>query len=459
MVRPTRIAAFRRRGSRTLRWKSLLALLLGTGSAAAAQAPETAAPDSVRGVVVDSLERVGSTAELPPTVDAVAPEGLRVFLDCKAPCDFSYIIRNTPFVSYVRDQKAAEVYVLITQQWTGSGGRSFRLEYQGREKFNGQQQQLSFISPQSSTADEQRRGLTQVLKLGLISYAAQTPLAARLDVAYTEADGAAPPRRAADPWNNWVFRVGAGGALNREATRSATRMNGSFSADRVTSEWKLRTAVHLDYDERDFRRQGQVISSSSHRVDTNASMIRSLGPRWSFGLFGQAYSASFTNVGLGLRMSPALEYNIFPWDISDRKEFTISYTLGVRSFQYMEETIYGKMAETLPFESLRSSLRFTQPWGSMWANLEGSHYIQDLEKYRLQLNTNLSVRLFKGLSLEVGGRAESIHDQLYLPRGDASLEEILLQQRRLATTYEIATHVGLRYTFGSIYNSVVNPRF
>jgi len=43
--------------------------------------------------------------------------------------------------------------------------------------------------------------------------------------------------------------------------------------------------------------------------------------------------------------------------------------------------------------------------------------------------------------------------------GSATEEEILLEQRQLATQYDYFLSLGLRYTFGSIYSNVVNPRF
>jgi len=46
-----------------------------------------------------------------------------------------------------------------------------------------------------------------------------------------------------------------------------------------------------------------------------------------------------------------------------------------------------------------------------------------------------------------------------LPRGGASLEEVLLQRRELQTQYSYWGNVGVSYSFGSIYNNVVNSRF
>ena len=38
-------------------------------------------------------------------------------------------------------------------------------------------------------------------------------------------------------------------------------------------------------------------------------------------------------------------------------------------------------------------------------------------------------------------------------------EEVLLRLRRLRSGYEYNLQIGLTYTFGSIFNTIVNPRF
>jgi len=65
----------------------------------------------------------------------------------------------------------------------------------------------------------------------------------------------------------------------------------------------------------------------------------------------------------------------------------------------------------------------------------------------------------KGLSVQMRGSAALIHDQLYLPKGDLSTEDILLELSELQTEYSIDGGIGFVYTFGSIYNNIVNPRF
>ena len=92
-------------------------------------------------------------------------------------------------------------------------------------------------------------------------------------------------------------------------------------------------------------------------------------------------------------------------------------------------------------------------------NFEAQHYFYDFMKNKLALGADISVRLTRNLSIFFEAESQLVHDQLYLPKGDASLEDILLRRRKLATTYEIRGDLGFRFTFGSIYNNVVNERF
>ena len=55
--------------------------------------------------------------------------------------------------------------------------------------------------------------------------------------------------------------------------------------------------------------------------------------------------------------------------------------------------------------------------------------------------------------------ASRIRDQLSLPARGATDEEVLLRLRRLESSYEYSVSLSLTYTFGSIFSSIVNPRF
>jgi hypothetical protein len=48
---------------------------------------------------------------------------------------------------------------------------------------------------------------------------------------------------------------------------------------------------------------------------------------------------------------------------------------------------------------------------------------------------------------------------VYLPKGERDQADVLLRRRALLTGYEYDAFFGFRYTCGSIFNNVVNPRF
>jgi hypothetical protein len=104
-------------------------------------------------------------------------------------------------------------------------------------------------------------------------------------------------------------------------------------------------------------------------------------------------------------------------------------------------------------------MSYIQKWGSVSTTLTYSNYFFDWSYNNLNLYTITRLRLFKGVQFNISGSVSLIHDQISLPLGNASLEDVLLRRKEQRTTYSYYTSVGLTYTFGSIYNNVVNPRF
>ena len=50
-------------------------------------------------------------------------------------------------------------------------------------------------------------------------------------------------------------------------------------------------------------------------------------------------------------------------------------------------------------------------------------------------------------------------DRIFLPRGEASTEEILVRQRQLATGYQYFVNFGFCIPSDRFSNDIVNPRF
>lgn len=391
-----------------------------------------------------------------------APPGdaLRVFLDCHS-CDFDFLRREIPFVNYVRDRTEAEVHILVTTQGTGGGGTEYVFHFIGLQRFAGVDDELKYVAAQTDTSDERRRGYVRILKLGLVRYVTSTGFADRLQLVYRPAEGArAAAAPADDPWDFWVLRVRGSGSIGGEESSNSRNLSTSASANRTTEAWKIGISGNLNYRRNEFTlSDGEKVTDESHDHNASTAVVMSLGDHWAAAARGRIASTTFLNQDRALRAGAGVEYSVFPYAESSRRELTVQFSAGVNHFKYHETTIYGKDEETAWDGVLVSSFGGRQPWGEGGVSLEAATYFHDPKRHRLVLNGDIDVRLFKGFSINMEGSVSRIHDQLYLPAGDASDEEILLRRRQLATSYRYRFSVGVTYTFGSIFNNVVNTRF
>jgi hypothetical protein len=384
---------------------------------------------------------------------------LRVFFDCDA-CDDNYLRTEITFVDHMRDRADADVHVLVTTQQTGGGGVEYTIKYIGLGRFAGIEQTLKHFAAQTQTDDERRAGLATILRLGLVRYAAETPLASRIKIGFDAPKTAGPSTAARDPWNYWTFRLGASGELDGEESGSERSFSGSISANRTTNAWKLAFDVAGEFSREKFvLDEGETFTSDAKEIEFDALVTKSLTGHWSAGLVGAMQTSIFSNYDLRTRLGGGLEYDVFPYAESTKRILALMYTVGVETADYRELTVFGELSETLMDHRFESTLNLTQPWGSASASFELVQYLSKPDKYRISTFGDLEVRLFKGFALELFAEASRRRDQLSLRRGDATNEEILVRQRELATGYEYEFGFGISYTFGSIFNNIVNPRF
>jgi hypothetical protein len=391
---------------------------------------------------------------------SIQAQSINVFLDCQAPgCDTEHFRNEIEFVNWVRDRTVADVHVLITSLGSGSGGTAYQLAYIGLRGFAGDSLTLPLATQQTLTSPEQRELLTRRLAHGLLHYASRTAIADRLTIELTplrERDAA--PTRGPDPWNLWVFTVGLDLSTDGESRELSREVDLSLNARRISEDWKLRFNANGTYEENRFELSTRTATNITRNYSGSILVARALASLWSAGVSLEVGSSTFRNQDLYGRVATVLEYSFFPYDQFSRRQLALQYSVGARHFRYNELTIYDRLEEERLDHRLLLSMEFQQPWGEAGINLSGSHYLHDMARSNLTVDGNIDVRLFRGLSLEVSGNYSRVHDQLYIPKGDATDEEVLLRRRALATNYRYGTSVGLNYTFGSIYNNIVNPR-
>jgi hypothetical protein len=386
------------------------------------------------------------------------PQLPNFFLDCQQ-CDFNFIREELPFVSFVREPQSADIHILVTTSNTASGGHMYFLNFIGLKGFENTNYEYEVVTSQANTDDETRNALLKMLKVGILGYYSRTSFIDNLKIDIEESANRKAESMVIDRWNKWFFRISSGAEFQKEKSQNEYSIETSASASRITDKWKTQFFAGYELNRENFYDEGDLITNEQDSREFSAQIVKSITEKWSTAAIAGYESRTFLNIKNNYKTGVGIQYNVFPWKECNRRVLSIAYLLGIDGYQYNEMTIYEKMSEYLPAELAIVELEFIQPWGEVNVVMQGQHYFRDFSKNRLTIESDFEIRLSKNFSVFSSIEAQLIHDQLYLPKGDASLEDILLRRRKLATTYEIAGHLGLRFTFGSIFNNVVNERF
>jgi hypothetical protein len=384
--------------------------------------------------------------------DTLRKDALKVFM-----VSSDYIRKEIPYINYVRDIKDAGVYIISTSQNTGSGGKEYSYFFVGQGKYLGMRDTLSFVTAPDETDEGRRQKEVNLLKMGLMRFVAKTPLAKYMKISFSEP---LTETVSTDKWNSWVFRSGITGYLQGQKTYKSYYLSGNINAARITEDWKINLKSTLSRTEDKFIIDDTTtITGRNSSGSFNALIVKSINDHWSLGGTARLGTSSYGNEKFTYSVMPGIEYDIFPYSESTRRQLRLLYTAGFTYANYMDSTIYDKIKENLWSHSISASYEVVQKWGSIDIGVEYCNYFHDWLKNNLSVFAYVNLRIAKGLSFTLVGSAAMVHDQLGLVKEDIPVDQILLQRKELATKFEYFTSFGFTYTFGSIYNNVVNPRF
>lgn len=415
----------------------------------------------LRLALVLALPAAMSAQEDSARAELAAEPRVRVFLDCHASgCDRNFFVTEMPFALWTQDRLDADVHLLITSLTTGAGGIEYTIAFLGRGMFAERQDTLRATVPPNSTDDIRRRTLTGVVQLGLVPYAMRVSGAAPFSLRYTRPEGLGSPESLIrDPWNFWVYRARVNGSGSAESLNSSYQVSGSVNASRVTEALKLSFNASQEYRANTFTfSNGTDATYILRSADLSARLVHSISDHWSIGSRLTGGLSEFRNQDAYAGADLSAEYNVFPWRDATTRQLIAAVALGGRYFDYREITIFERLTETRPVARAILSGESRQQWGTLDGAIRYTHFLHDAQTYNLSFNGRAQVRLTRGLSLELRGDAAKVNDQLYLRRGGATDDEVLTRQRALATAFRIGGAIGLSFTFGSIYNTIVNPR-
>lgn len=371
--------------------------------------------------------------------------------------DFDYMRRNMKFVDFVNDPAVSDVHIIISARRSGSGGEVYSLMYNNKTFENLSDFIITCTTASSDTHEEIRSIITNTISQGLMPFVSQTEASEKVVIRYNGKEEATETQEI-DPWNHWTFRGDFNGDIKLEESRKDFNYFLNLRADKVTEEWRFRNSARTSVRTRQYLNDGEEYLSENVSNQLSSSVVKSINSRWSAGAFASYYNNNYSNIVYSVSFKPAIEYNIFPWDVSDRKVFTMAYYIGPEWKNYYEETIYGKLQDNLWEQSFKLDLQLVKTWGEIEAGLDATNYLNDFSKNRITFDSEISIRIIRGFSVNFDFRAENIHDQIYLPKSEATLEDILLNRVQLPSSFELYTGIGVRIQFGSIYNNVVNNR-
>jgi hypothetical protein len=242
-----------------------------------------------------------------------------------------------------------------------------------------------------------------------------------------------------------------------------------LSAARVTEKLKLRFSTNYSrtrdkyiFNEYDDNTGDLLFSdttkSSNKQSNVNALASFSINKHWSVGAFGDYRTSTFSNIKRSFMLRPAVEYSIFPYKTFTTKYMGFLYKVGALHNSYEDTTWRNKTKEWLTGQEFSFDFSFNQKWGTLSGSLYWSNYFFNWKWYSYGLYASGDFRIAKGLSFNFYGGFSITHDQVELPKGNATPTQVLIRQRALRNTFDYYTGMGINYRFGSIYNNVVNPR-
>lgn len=382
-----------------------------------------------------------------------------VYLDCNS-CDVTYIRTNVTFVNYVRDQEDASIYLDITDQRTGGGGREYTLIFSEIDNPDGRVDTLRYNSPSSDTNDERRIALNRHIKIGLVPYVSGTTALQSLDIFYEAPEITDDEEEIDDPWDNWIFDVNLRSNMNGEASEFNFGLYSGFEAERTTHIWKIRARVRGEIRRRNVELTDRTLNVNRDWGDYWGMAGYSISDHATIALFSRARFSKTSNIALESYIAPAIEYNFFPYDEFQQRRFVVQYEIAPSYRRYFNTTIFLKDSELIMHQEISTRLRYDQRWGRIDVRMSGMHYFHDTSINNFEINPSFNIRIIRGLSVSLSGRYRIINDQLSLEAQiDPSDPDNIIRGTQRPTSYDYSISFGLSYTFGSIYNNIVNPRF
>lgn len=395
-----------------------------------------------------------------PTCTSVrAQTAPRVHLECPDGCDAAYLRQSLSYFDWVRDRHDADLALSVVNQGASNGGSKYTITLRRPQ----QPEAASIVRAVPTRPDEQpvahREKLRDAMLHCLLEALRGTPhesvfklsLPGRSEQVLGEVD---------DGWDHWVFSPALLAQVEGESSYYYMDLAAKLDIGRVTDESKLLLQTSFARLSSRYDLEDDVVwSGHTDRLMQSALYAWSLGEHWALGGMAVAARSEYDNRELLLRGGPVAEWNLFPYAENATRQLRIAYQAGVGYAQYFELTVYDKMSEVRPYHALALIVDVNQAWGSMQLIVQGRSLIDEPRRWRLAAGIGLSLSLVFGFALELDVRGALIQDQIGLRARELTDRELLLELLEFPTTVSYEGTFGFSYTFGSVHDTIVNPRF
>jgi hypothetical protein len=407
--------------------------------------------------------------------------GPRLFLNCTAECFEPFLRQELSHFDLVRDRHQASFEVLISAQPAGSGGVAYRVTAFRRDhgarpssvrgaptQSSPRGSEVPAVAPSASRQVTRRPGqaeadfraalLDGVLRL-LYATMIGTPHESRFQLRLPRRSGQE-LERLPDPWDYWVLMPELEGEGEAGSGYHFAELGGNVTIRRITDRHKLRLKLSYWRALSSFEfEDGSSISGDVYGIASNGVYARSLGERSAIGLTGNVRSSEFENLELHAHYGPVFEVNLFPYTENASRQLRLSYQIGVWYNDYIERSAERELSELRYYHAATAVADVNQAWGSVQVAAQLNSFLRQPSQFRLALGGQLALLLFEGFSLQFEGTSAWVRDQINARERPLEDSEVLLFIAEQPTRFTLEATFGFSYTFGSVHNTIVNPRF
>lgn len=381
---------------------------------------------------------------------------IKVFFDCKKPCDMDFIKENITFVDIVREYYYADLYVSIDYEYLSSGGRSYIISFEPHEDSKLSKKEISFTTNVNDSLQLIREKLIHKIKLGLIYYLFDKPIIENIDIKYERKEKEV---KKEDKWNGWIFKLSLYTNMNGNQNYKNLSISNIITASKTTKKDELYFSYYHYSQKNKYKISNGYYSSETKNSVFSSNYIYSFSKHLGGGIFLGCGSSTYGNYDFNLRFCPAVEYSFFPYDESLKTKLRLRNYLCGYYYDYSEETIYNKMREFLVKHTVSLIFEVKRKWGDIDSSLYYEYYANKPSKHEFGINSFLSIKVGKGFSFNINGNYSIGDISVNIVKRGLSLEEILLRAKELENNYSFTISFGISYSFGSIYSKEINYAF